>query len=506
MVRSLLWGRGMRLILCSLLIAACTTAPDEDGRDDRFTDSSGKADTGGITDGSPDAIAVLHVANTASSEVLREAAPDGVGLSDRTADALLDLRLGDDGVPGTADDGHFDTLAQLDAVPYIGPVAFGKFLAYAKAHPQPIHITVDVTNVAAVVYRDGDGAWTSAAQVDANSFGFDVHGAYSIAYACNYDGYISVQQDAVTPQDGTRRSMSCSGGGTISGMGSTVKVTGHVAHAGGVSVGFASGSSGIDGWDLALDVAPGTYDLIATSQTHLLIQRGLSVTADTALPAIDQNTGAALEHVPFTANLHADEQAYGYVSLVTSGSGFSTVYSGDLGGILLPPAGFVQSTDTLYVQASTYSSTAGRYESREYHAGDPTAFTLPDSIAQPAITVANGTAQVGWTALPADADSVYVSLGGVSGAKSIGYTATLSKSYVAATHVTSIQFPTSAPGLAPLDTTKPYSGSLSIAWTTTTATGSFPRGVWATTTVNGAMPHAQEMAVDQLARARKTLR
>src|SRR5262245_46615823 len=110
-----------RLLLIALLVG-CNAAPtvQEDGRDDTFL-AGGKTDSGDIVEGSDDAIAVLHVANTASEDVLLDET-DGVGLGPLATANIIYVRLGDDGVAGTADDGHFDTLAELDAVPFIGPI------------------------------------------------------------------------------------------------------------------------------------------------------------------------------------------------------------------------------------------------------------------------------------------------------------------------------------------------------------------------------------------------
>jgi formylglycine-generating enzyme required for sulfatase activity len=117
-----------------IALAACTaTTPTDDDRDASFL-GSGKADTGGIEDGSPEAVQILAVANTATADQLIGV----VGLSERAADAIVAYRLGDDEQPGTADDERFDNLAELDAVPYIGPIAFGEFLAYVRAHDRMV--------------------------------------------------------------------------------------------------------------------------------------------------------------------------------------------------------------------------------------------------------------------------------------------------------------------------------------------------------------------------------
>jgi hypothetical protein len=110
-------------------LAACTTAGvDEDGADDTFV-QQGKADGGGISDGSPEALGVLRVANESSLSTLRS----DVGLSSRTAKNIVAYRAGSDHVLGTADDRSIATLAELDAIRYVGPIAFRELLAYAEA-------------------------------------------------------------------------------------------------------------------------------------------------------------------------------------------------------------------------------------------------------------------------------------------------------------------------------------------------------------------------------------
>jgi hypothetical protein len=116
----------MKRYLVLVVLAACTD-PAIDGRDDSFV-TDGKSDTGGVAEGTPEAAAVLYVANTTSPADLVGA----VGLAQRAADNLVAVRVGDDGLPGTTDDATFHTLAALDAVPFIGPIAFGKLLAYAR--------------------------------------------------------------------------------------------------------------------------------------------------------------------------------------------------------------------------------------------------------------------------------------------------------------------------------------------------------------------------------------
>jgi len=106
----------MRSILFSLVLVACVAAPASDGRDDSFL-AGGKTDSG-INEGSPDAEGVLAVANSLSEDQLR----DDVGLSDTAAKNIA------------AHTSKFMTLAELDAVPYVGAVAFRNLLEYARAN------------------------------------------------------------------------------------------------------------------------------------------------------------------------------------------------------------------------------------------------------------------------------------------------------------------------------------------------------------------------------------
>jgi len=112
-------------------VAGCAPADEAgDPIDATFTSADGKADTGGIAEGTPEAIGVLATANTLSKADLKSKAK----LASNAAAAIDAVRIGDDDTQGTADDVQFATLKQLDDVPYVGPVAFAKLLAYAQAN------------------------------------------------------------------------------------------------------------------------------------------------------------------------------------------------------------------------------------------------------------------------------------------------------------------------------------------------------------------------------------
>ena len=110
-------------LLCS--VSACMANAGDD-RDGRFV-GDGKAD-GAISEGSPEALGVLAVVSTLSTDAL----DDDVGLDHRAVNNITSHR--DGATASASDDDPFDTLAELDAAPYVGPVAFGKLLDYAHAH------------------------------------------------------------------------------------------------------------------------------------------------------------------------------------------------------------------------------------------------------------------------------------------------------------------------------------------------------------------------------------
>jgi hypothetical protein len=72
---------------------------------------------------------VLRVANELDFHALDVDVP----LSSRAARNIVTRRAGPDGIDGDGDDVPYQSLAQLDAVPYVGPASLKAMLAYAEA-------------------------------------------------------------------------------------------------------------------------------------------------------------------------------------------------------------------------------------------------------------------------------------------------------------------------------------------------------------------------------------
>jgi len=99
---------------------------------DAGTDSTSSSTT---TISQADAAKILDFVNypTTTEEIL-----DGnVRLDSRAAKAIIAKRNGKDGVYPSADDAPFATLADLDAISYVGETALSKLSSYASMNPAP---------------------------------------------------------------------------------------------------------------------------------------------------------------------------------------------------------------------------------------------------------------------------------------------------------------------------------------------------------------------------------
>ena len=115
------------LFLSTLAASICLV-----GCADTFVESD-SADTAqlALTDGTPEAVGLLAFLNDATTtlDVLDHRVP----LNRRSARNLIHHRDGWDGVAGTRDDNLFDSVAEVDAVSWVGPSAMARLLGFALA-------------------------------------------------------------------------------------------------------------------------------------------------------------------------------------------------------------------------------------------------------------------------------------------------------------------------------------------------------------------------------------
>jgi phosphatidylserine/phosphatidylglycerophosphate/cardiolipin synthase-like enzyme len=121
-------GRTIAFALLAAVTTACVSdAEVEDGENDAFP--SGKAD-GGIDEGSPEALGVLALVNDPAETAKTLKA--GAHITIRAAGNIVAHRDGADATAGTDDDDRFDTLAELDAIPYVGPATLNALIELAR--------------------------------------------------------------------------------------------------------------------------------------------------------------------------------------------------------------------------------------------------------------------------------------------------------------------------------------------------------------------------------------
>lgn len=121
------------LVLLVAFAAACgaPNASTDSDRDESFLalmGSDGKADAFVVTDGSPEAHAVLEVTNTLSFADLET----DVGLDHRATANIVAHR--DRNAADLHDDNPYDTLVELDHTPWVGMSAFRNLFEYARDH------------------------------------------------------------------------------------------------------------------------------------------------------------------------------------------------------------------------------------------------------------------------------------------------------------------------------------------------------------------------------------
>jgi 5'-nucleotidase len=135
---------------------------EADGPDDSFLFDP-KADTWGIGDSSGEACGVLALASEATQDVLDGA----LRLDKRAAANIVAHRRGPDGVAGTADDEWFDSLEELDAIKYVGKVAFSKLLNHVRAN----NLACTSSSIRLVSFSDFHGQLDSVAVANVGNLG-----------------------------------------------------------------------------------------------------------------------------------------------------------------------------------------------------------------------------------------------------------------------------------------------------------------------------------------------
>ncbi len=176
--------------LAALTMLACAGDPEEQASDaeDASFALGGKAD-------SPlepaHASGVLLVANSLDEQGL----DDEVGLDSRAARNIIAHRDGADAVPGSSDDELFDSLAELDAIKWVGPNALARLLSYALANGYIDDSAATANCLIISEYIEGGGQYNKAIEIfNCGAQPVDLR-EFSICLVRNNDTGCSVRAD-----------------------------------------------------------------------------------------------------------------------------------------------------------------------------------------------------------------------------------------------------------------------------------------------------------------------
>ena len=172
----LLWPAAAAAFCVPACVAGGPDAPTE-------FDESETAEIGALlTEGSPEALGVLGFLNGPEATLTR--LDKEIGLDGRAAKGIVAHVAGADGKRGTADDDPFGTIAELDAVKYVGPATIAKLLAWVASHggvPDLVVESVPLTKAqAAAILAVANQATLAELDVDA---GLDSRAAKKIVAA-----------------------------------------------------------------------------------------------------------------------------------------------------------------------------------------------------------------------------------------------------------------------------------------------------------------------------------
>jgi hypothetical protein len=313
----------------------------------------------------------------------------------------------------------------------------------------PARITVS-TGLAleSIAFRDGfDGEWQVPLRTSSDSYALEVHGPYVVSVVCAPgDGSIVTRQIARTPDDSRYLEMECTEATSRSAT-----LTGKMAWPGTIGIDQAWASSGVSGWTFTLPTSPGTFDLLAFSDRLVSLRRNVAVYGTVDHGTIDlEQEGFLLEPVTLTAskNVSVIEQVGATVRLATPHLRHGHVYEGDPAGARVAPSQLLTAGVQQLVTVYASDGSNARAVRRDFRAGDPTLFTLPEPLEAVQLDGASGGPVATWRTLP-EYDELRVLVHGTVSSGGRRHELVLSQRFVAATGATSAAPDTELPGYLP---------------------------------------------------------
>jgi hypothetical protein len=136
-------------------------------------------------------------------------------------------------------------------------------------------------------------------------------------------------------------------------------------------------------WEFELAADRGTHALVALTDDRIAVRRPITVTNETAItPPIDlQTEGDALVPVTLTpTNLDGTELVMRAVVALQASDTLALIHTGQLASTKVAPNSVLATSDVQEVTVTVHNATVGRTVMRDFRAGDPTTFALPEAL------------------------------------------------------------------------------------------------------------------------------
>ncbi|HEX8110105.1 MAG TPA: hypothetical protein VF516_20385 [Kofleriaceae bacterium] len=331
----------------------------------------------------------------------------------------------------------------------------GSLVACAPTYA-PMHVTVETGAAPQLLaVRDATSTgWRGVATAGTTAFDLVVSGPYEVVVRCapRFEGVESVTVYARSPSDPPLLDASCA-----APVPPSLTVSGTLVEPGQIALGHTGDFSENPDWSFALQLAPGTYDLVLfqdesfSTPEQIALRRDLKLTGDLDLGTLDvaQEPGHAVVETRFAApSLLPGEQLSPSLELRTATTTAFLPASlelplgkdvPDAWRVPLVPDAALRPTDrqTVSLAALSTSTIDGiihgslRLAARDIRVGDTAGLTLPEPLAPIAFDMARHRITAAWSSLGNYTDVLLTYLSQGSGnLPGRGYALLLSRNYI----------------------------------------------------------------------------
>ncbi len=263
--------------------------------------------------------------------------------------------------------------------------------------PTAIAIQTDAPPHMVMVREGVNGAWRPAQRLKATTYEAFVSGPYTVMVMCPLELGLSTVFISQTLQDELLAQTYCNYEDYPYAVSGTMVQPGVLALGDNMRLSFSPN------WPFEVYVKPGLNDLIATGPDRVLIQRNLSFSGDTVLPApIDASQGIPMVPLPLTVtNSFPGETLNANTYLLTGHVLQGTIHRGPPPTRMLPTAALtIRDRQDLSVRSTLNDPFLFRMRSVRgpIRSGDAPVVTLPDPFANLTMSFdGNGDLMASWT-------------------------------------------------------------------------------------------------------------